>query len=741
MFKKQERNQASKQRILSAKQNNTAKILLLALLAICSFLILSFGLVETQITSVEGDIAGEDVFYNGNTTTYTSQIRTEEARSAAADTVEQVYRIEDAILEEILLEINEDFQIIEDLQNDTETELSAKIQSLNNQLPGEYNDDLLTYVLETASFAEIINWRQNLRTAISTVYQPGLQEDELADAKEEILALIIESSLSDIGKQFLEHYLRSFSLSPNEIYDAQATSLAVEEAMQAVDMVQVTVQRGEKILSRGAAITDEQIEKLQALNMYSETASFAPYMGLGLVIVAFYAVFGYYLAFFQPRVFGHKKNIVLIGVVIILSLFIYKATAVLNLDNNGDTSYLAGYLLPVATASMLIAVLIGRHVAIFTTVLLSVFIAIIYNGQFSYSLVALAGGLASIMATSRLNQRGQFVNASIYITLANVFIIAAWGLLYNQSYSLIGWGLLFGLLNGFISAILAMGLLPFMESAFSITTAVRLLELSNSNHPLLKRLMLEAPGTYNHAILVGNLAEAAADMIGADPLLVRVGAYYHDIGKLKRPYFFIENQAGGENPHNKLQPTLSVMIITSHIREGVQMLREAKFPEEVISVVEQHHGSGFLGMFYQKALDEAYDKDIIHKEDYHYPYQKPQSKEAAILMLADSVQAAVQAIKSPEKGQVEGMVQKVIKSKVDDLQLQECPLTFRDLYEIEQAFLMVLSGMNHSRIIYPDKVALEVENRINANLPNNSKKPSPAAGATQTMAEGRENYH
>jgi putative nucleotidyltransferase with HDIG domain len=230
--------------------------------------------------------------------------------------------------------------------------------------------------------------------------------------------------------------------------------------------------------------------------------------------------------------------------------------------------------------------------------------------------------------------------------------------------------------------------------------------------------MMEAPGTYNHSVLVGNLAETAADAVGADTMLVRVASYYHDVGKLKRPYFFIENQGLKDNPHDKLQPSLSVMIITSHVREGVEMLRQARFPQEIIALVEQHHGTGLLRMFYRKAREQALDSGSVHEEAFRYPYSKPQSKEAALVLLADSIQAAVQSLKQPAKGQIEETVRGIIKGRMEDGQLQECPLTFQDMQIIEETFLRVLSGMNHSRLVYPEQTAKEAGGNVVATLPD-----------------------
>jgi hypothetical protein len=268
--------------------------------------------------------------------------------------------------------------------------------------------------------------------------------------------------------------------------------------------------------------------------------------------------------------------------------------------------------------------------------------------------------------------------------------------------------LILGSVNGILSSILTNGAVPYLESAFGITSSVRLLELSNPGNPLLRRLQIEAPGTYHHSLLVGNLAEAAADAVGGDSLLVRVAAYYHDIGKMKRPYFFIENQMG-DNPHDKIAPTLSTLILTSHVKDGVELAREHKLPQGIVEIIEQHHGDSLCSFFYHKAV-EGNKNENITEDDFRYEGPKPQTKEAAIVMLADAVEAAVRSLQNRTPGRVEGLVRKIIKDKLMDGQLDESDLTLKDLDNIAGAFIRVLSGIFHNRIEYPD-VTREMERR------------------------------
>jgi len=252
--------------------------------------------------------------------------------------------------------------------------------------------------------------------------------------------------------------------------------------------------------------------------------------------------------------------------------------------------------------------------------------------------------------------------------------------------------------------------LPYLETAFSITSMVKLLELTNPNHYLLKRLLLEAPGTYHHSLMVGNLAEASAESIGANPLLVRVGAYYHDIGKLKRPDYFVENQQGFDNPHEKIAPALSALIITSHVKDGVELAREAHIPEDIIDFIEQHHGTSLAKYFYSRALEEDRDGNIS-EDNFRYAGPKPQSKEVALVMLADSVEAAIRSLSEPTPAKIKNMVRLIIKDKLNDDQLESSALTFKDLDVIANSFCKILEGVYHRRIEYPEIIIKEFQKR------------------------------
>ena len=342
----------------------------------------------------------------------------------------------------------------------------------------------------------------------------------------------------------------------------------------------------------------------------------------------------------------------------------------------------------------------------------------------------LLGSSIGIYSLSKSHHSYSLVRAGLWVAGVNVITILCTGMMEQIEYRDMMVDAALGAVGGLAAAILAIGILPFLEQVFQITTPEKLLALARPNHPLLQRLLLEAPGTYYHSVLVGNLAETAADKVGADPIIARVGAYYHDIGKIQRPYFFIENQANLGNPHAKLAPSLSTMIVTSHIRDGLEFCREYKLPEVIADIVGQHHGTTLVSYFYKQATESEHSECII-EEDYRYEGPKPQTKESALIMLADGCEAAVRSISKPNMSRIENTVRRVITERLRDGQLNECDLTLKDLNVIGDIFIRVLCSTCHSRIEYPSEAIRELERRKPRNG-NGNKQP---AGKPETTVE------
>lgn len=433
-------------------------------------------------------------------------------------------------------------------------------------------------------------------------------------------------------------------------------------------------------------------------------------LGIFLLAVMLVAVVLLYLYQQNRDIYNHPGLIYLLGIIVLVVLAVGKAIIAINVSQWPEFGAQFGYMVPMAAAGMLIAILLDSRLAVLVVSVMSMLLVIMTGNQIRFGLVGLIGGITGVYSVSKLSQRGDLVRAGFYTSGANVVAIFIVGLANGTPLGLlITSSLAMGITGGILSSILTNGALPFLEHTFRITSPVRLLELSHPDNVLLKKLLTEAPGTYHHSIIVGNLAEAAADAIGSESLLVRVGAYYHDIGKIKRPYFFIENQMGCDNPHDKIAPSLSTLILTSHVKDGVEMAKEHKLPQGIIDIIEQHHGSGLVSFFYHKAL-ESERPETVTEEEFRYEGPKPQTREAAIVMLADTVEAAVRSLSNRTPGRVEGLVRKIIKDKLNDGQLDECDLTFKDLNLIANAFVRVLSGIFHSRVEYPD-MAQEIERR------------------------------
>lgn len=478
-------------------------------------------------------------------------------------------------------------------------------------------------------------------------------------------------------------------IQPNLVLDTARVEEARAAARAAVEPVYV--EQGQIIVRWGDVIDQEQMSILAELGILRPRTDFRAVIGLILTVGLLMALLGVYLYQHGQEILQNERLLGLLALMIVLIVGLAKLTSLVDFPG-------LGYLVPVGLATMLIATLVNSHLAIVASIFLSVLTGIMWEDQgFKVAVVALVSGISGVFSVSRISQRSELTRAGLIVGATVLVTMLALGLV-SSDILVIRYSFL-GLFNGILSAVGAIGLLPYLETVFGITSSIRLLELSNPNHPLLRKLLLEAPGTYHHSMMVGNLGEAAAEAVGADPLLTRVGSQYHDIGKTKRPYFFVENQFSGVNPHDKISPTLSTLIITSHVKDGVEMARQHKLPKVLVDFIREHHGTDLVKYFYHRAKESGQD---VSEDDFRYPDPKPQSKETAIVMLADSVEAAVRSMPKPTPGRIEGLVRKIIKERLADGQLDESNITLRDLDLIADAFVKVLTGMYHHRVEYPD---------------------------------------
>jgi putative nucleotidyltransferase with HDIG domain len=369
----------------------------------------------------------------------------------------------------------------------------------------------------------------------------------------------------------------------------------------------------------------------------------------------------------------------------------------------------------------LATVLIDLGTALVSTVFLSILIGVVTGFDFSVFIVGLAVGMVSAYSARTIRRRYDFYRPALYGGLIYILAIVLLEALRYTETEQIFIAAAYGLTSAVGGALLAVGVLPVFESLFGFTTDLTLLELSNLNHPLLKRLSLEAPGTYHHSIVIGNLAEAAAEAIDANPLLARVGAYFHDIGKMEKPEYFIENLRHMKSKHDKLSPSMSALIVERHVKGGKELALEHNLPDAVIDFIEQHHGTTTMSFFLHKAQQQAHDEPV-HEEEYRYPGPKPQTRETAILMLADSTEAVARTLDDPKPGRLRSVIRKVIADKFLDGQLEECSLTLRDMHKIEEAFLKILLGVFHQRIDYPSAAEPFAEDEITASNGSDNRR-------------------
>jgi putative nucleotidyltransferase with HDIG domain len=637
-----------------------------------------------------------------------------EDQESAAQSVPSVYTADESEISVLSGNINQSFLLLKQ-QRDSKADISQKMAELRKNDPYSLLPDETLQALLALSDNDIEKSEQIFsRIVLGIARDPNGGAKSLSEIpllKDRIKEQISKSSMTADMKTFAQDFVELKITKPTLIVDTAETQKQRDIASSSIKPTVHRYRANEKIVGPGEIVDERIFQVLVAYGLIEVKSPWKPAAGIAIMVLAAMLVFLVFAYQITPEVFKKWKRLVLIGLLMLLVLALGKAFLAINLGK-GDLNNLTAVLIPVAWATMTVTILLGVNIAVVVGIILAVFVGTMADpssigaaGSLA-GLFALIGGLVGIQSVARLDRRSDVARAGLFVAIVNVGLISATALMLgiNLTYWLIGCVL--GLANGFLSSVLTMGTLPWLETGFNITSAVRLLELSNPNAPLLKELLMEAPGTYHHSVLVGNMAETAAEAVKADPVLVRVGALYHDIGKLKRPYFFIENQFSKDNPHDKIAPSLSALIVISHVKDGLEMAKEHKLPENIQDIIAQHHGDSLASFFYYKALEENPE---IPEEAFRYDGVRPQSKEAALVLLADNVEAAVRSQKGNTPGRIEGLVRKIIKDKFDEGLLDQCDLTFRDLDKIAVAFVKVLSGIFHSRVEYPELPAAKLK--------------------------------
>ena len=536
-------------------------------------------------------------------------------------------------------------------------------------------------------------------TAIDKGYEKQIEEDnseDIAEAKtivdDYLSSQELESNIEVILREMCESQIKA-----NYFFDQSKTDEAVKEALKSVS--KVMIKKNQTIVKEGEPITQQQINILAELGLVGEDLS-KDYI-YTYIILAFFVLF---VLGMQYMYLKKEKKEILIDTKLVFLILLLNLLSVISAR---VFTFVSLFIIPIACAPILMTVFLDSKISIVINSLNLLFVAVIVGFDPQVILIGIVSTIVSSTTLKKVSQRNDILYSTVYVAAAVAVVILSSGILLSNNIKQILLDVILAVFGAFISGILAMGLLPFLESSFSLVTNMKLLELSNPNNPLLKRLLMEAPGTYHHSVMVANLAEVAAEEVGANPMLVRVGAYYHDVGKIKRPFFFGENQLGGTNPHDKISPTLSTTIIISHVKDGLELAKEYDIPKVVSDMIVQHHGTTLVKYFYYTLKNSSENPDEIREEDFRYPGPKPQSKEAAIIMMADSVEAAVRSIQEPTLEKIEDMVNNIVKDKMNSNQLNECDLTFRELEVIKACFLRVLKGIYHHRIEYPTEKGKE----------------------------------
>ncbi len=560
----------------------------------------------------------------------------------------------------------------------------------------------LTEVLDAGVVAEkrggfILGYRNvNLREGDLEVSAPATRFLDRREALERIQRHARATFGADTRGVPLVAALASPFVVASVSYDRAETEWRRSNAKSTVPDVVGMVKKDELIVDANERVSRESMLKLRSLRnleaaRLSQTEHLYPPLARMLLMLLFVAAFATYLRMELPWVLADNGMLAMFTVLTLTVLGC--VVAIVNVAG------LSEFAVPLALAPLVVASLMEKRPALVFTLMLSVLVMAVAELRAPFVAVAMMGGVTAVYSVQRLRHRWHFVRAFFAISLANLAAILAWDLARNTPVAGMLSDGVWGLLSALFATAVAFGLLPLVEQLFRLTSDITLLELSDLNRPLLRRMQLEAPGTYHHSMVVGSLAESAAEAITANSLLARVQAYYHDIGKLAKPEYYAENEpASSRSRHDKLTPSMSALVVKSHISEGLEMAKKQRLPRAVRSAIPEHHGSMVMAFFFHKALETD---PTARREDYSYPGPRPRSKETAILMLADGVEGASRALAEPTPSRIRGLVQRIIEERVRDGQLDECNITIQELARIRESFIPVLTAIFHVRTPYP----------------------------------------
>jgi hypothetical protein len=583
---------------------------------------------------------------------------------------------------------------------------------LESALPGMLSDEARSVLLNMGPerWAPL---RSEAARVLDVTERLELRDTEVAQAQQRLSAQMA-GGLSELERGLASELIAPL-LVPNSSFSATLTEQERARQAAAVPPVVENIVQGEVIVRFGTKVTEVDLVRLRALGLDARRADIASLGGWLLLAGLMVSLLIAWLRLFRPA-YWHRNNVVLL-----LWLLIMFATVTLQVTAGRPA---LPFILPIAVVGVLVTVLLDAEIAILVTAIVAVIAGAVNGPSLELGSYAMFGGLAGILAIRRGDRLQSFIQAGAAIFVVQAVVVTAFSLLGERD--LTGVVQLIGAaaLSAGGAAVAAVGSFAVLGNVFGLLTVFQLLELANPSQPLLRRLLVETPGTYHHSLMVGNLAERAAESIGADPLITRVAAYYHDVGKLANPAAFIENQSGGENVHDELEPEESAQILKQHVADGIDVAYRSKLPKALIAFIPQHHGTAIMSFFHAKAREAAAAPfgglateegrraaDAVDARRYRHAGPKPQSREAALLMLADGVEASVRSLASRDEPAIRSMVARIILERLEDGQFDECDLTLRDINRVQEAFVSQLLGMYHQRVAYPQSKVVELESR------------------------------
>lgn len=687
---------------------------ILVMVAFCA--LLSVGMIlltapERYNLSV-GDIAPKTITA---TKDVVDEISTEQKRERAAENVLPTYMEDESAVFQVLSDLDgifEEFETIraygEGLRTGDIPSASAEEFVYSGSFPQadlEYAQSLSS-ILSLSTYQATLLMRQsekelndlhiNTRETVRKQMESTIREGQLETSISAIQRQLMPTASSDVVLIIAIPAVRA-CLVPNMVVDQDATEINREAARNEVEPTYF--KSGQNIVVAGEGVTEAQLAVLESLGLL-EGNRFDSMMMAGVTLLSILSTLAllFHILQFDRELMASLRQVLLLATIFAITILLSIATANIN-----------AYFVPVSMVVLLATTLLSPSLALTANSLALILISMMINSaettfvqQVLYIMVSgvLCAPVGIYIASRLRQQRTSVLFAGLAMAVCNLLSMTSIGLLTNHEFKTIVENALWAAASNVLAAFLCMGAQPILEIMFNLVTPFKLVELSNPNQPLLRRLLTETPGTYHHSIMVANLAEAAAEAIGADPLLTRVGSYYHDIGKLNRPLFFKENQLG-DNPHDRTDPRVSAQIICAHVSDGILLARQNRLPEAVTDFIAQHHGTTLVGYFYQKMIEMAENKDEVHAGDFQYPGPRPQTAEIAIVMLADTTEAAIRAGGDQPADVIEKRIRTLVKDKIDNWQLNESPLRFADVEKIIHAFTQVLTGIYHKRIEYP----------------------------------------